>query len=328
MATNTQQELIDLSAAPLHGVCIEFSATHSTLNSPYKLTTQFSPVTINTTQQPIWQLLDEGERYHSQVCLYHNENGFQLSINCEGQGRFELKENQLTIDWQPTGTGPAHYLQTFGISLYLELKGHLCLHANTLIKNNQAHLFLAPSRTGKSTLTSLLSTHSYTLITDDMAAVYQSEGNFHVYPSWAKVRLWPDSAKLIANQLNTEQLQQKRVHERFSKQEITFTPQFTQQATPIKAMFYLNRIEAQSTTATSGEIQVVIEKIPPSIALIILLQNSMLGDAYRALQIEKQRTAALAQLLKAIPFYKVTYPSGLEKLPEIAQQLNQQIQEL
>ncbi|GGF67781.1 hypothetical protein [Alteromonas lipolytica] len=319
METDPQQELITLSAAPLHGVTLSFTPTQAT--TPYQLNADFGAVTP-TQNQPVWQLTDKGERYHSVISLNTLPTGWQLSVDCEGQGIFELNQDTLTINWQPGGTGPAHYLQTMGISLYLELKGHLCLHANTLVKNNQAHLFLAPSRTGKSTLTALLTTLGYQLTTDDMAALYQNPQTptqYQVYPSWAKVRLWPDSAQLLKAQLTTQPVQQKKVHQRFAKQEISFAPQNSHTATPVKAMYYLNRVEQPNNQPTQD---VTITPIAPSAALIILMQNSMLGDAYRSLGIEKQRITALAQLLQNVPFYKVTYPSGLEQLPDIAKQID------
>lgn len=321
METDPQQELITLSATPLHGVTLTFDEDVTPAGTPYQIAACFTPIEPLTHGKPLWQLCDEGERYQSRVTLTGEQPAYQLAVDCEGKGTFALENDTLSINWQPHGTGPAHYLQTLGISLYLELKGHLCLHANTLIKDNQAHLFLAPSRTGKSTLTALLTTQGYTLTTDDMAALYytsEPSPGYNVYPSWAKVRLWPDSAELLKSRLHSEPLQQKKVHQRFAKQEITFAPAGTHTATPVKAMYYLNRKAADGSAAA----QVTLTRIAPGAALIIMMQNSMLGDAYRGLGIEKQRISALAQLLQNVPFYKITYPSGLDKLGDIARQID------
>ena len=118
--------------------------------------------------------------------------------------------------------------------------------------------------------------------------------------------------------MHSEPLQQKKVHQRFAKEEITFAPQGTHTATPVKAMYYLNREAAEHSAAPD----VTITRIAPGAALIILMQNSMLGDAYRGLGLEKQRISALAQLLQNVPFYKITYPSGLDKLSDIAKQID------
>ncbi|TPV53839.1 hypothetical protein FJ444_20125 [Aestuariibacter sp. GS-14] len=326
MSVNTQQELATLSSAPLHGVTLNCSPDPTTADTPYTLQVAFNNISPLSNPERVWQLTDKGERYESNITLDRQQHCYQLHINCEGQGSFQLQHNQLDIDWQANGTGPSHYLQTLGMSLFLELQGKLCLHANTLVKHDQAHLFLAPSRTGKSTLTTLLTTLGYSLTTDDMAALYHLNSSYQVYPSWPKVRLWPDSAELLEKHLTTQQVQQKKVHERFAKKEITFTQQNNQQGghmpTPVKAMYYLNRVDAPANTSEP----LTITPINPSAALIILIQNSMLGDAYRGLGIEKQRIMALAALLQRVPFYRVTYPSGLHQLPDIASILDKLIQ--
>lgn len=320
MELDTQQELITLSNNPLHGVTLSFDNTVT--STPYQINATFGAVEALPATQRCWELVDEGERYQSVISLSGQQDRWQLAVDCEGKGTFELDQDTLSIDWQPQGTGPGHYLQTLGLSLYLELKGHLCLHANTLVKEHQAHLFLAPSRTGKSTLTALLTTLGFSLTTDDMAALYQTEADhgYKVYPSWAKVRLWPDSANLLKTQLRDRPLQQKKVHERFAKQEISFAPSSSHTPTPVTAMYYLNRVEETSGTPLTDKVE--ISKITPSAALIILMQNSMLGDAYRGLGIEKQRITKLAQLLQTVPFYKISYASGLDKLPDIANQID------
>ena len=322
MSPNTQQELASLSSTPLHGVTLALDKTTNNTNTPFALDVSFNPVTPLSNPKTAWTLTDKGERYESNITLNREDDCYQLHIDCEGQGTFQLQGNQLTIDWKANGTGPAHYLQTLGLSLFLELQGHLCLHANTLVKNNQAQLFLAPSRTGKSTLTTLLTTLGYTLTTDDMAALYHTNEQYEVYSSWPKVRLWPDSAAMLENHLTIQPVQQKKVHERFAKQEISFAAQDTHTATPVNAMYYLNRVDEQLQSGNP----LTITPINPSAALIILMQNSMLGDAYRGLGIEQSRIMALAALLQRVPFYRVTYPSGLDQLPDIAKHLDEWLQ--
>ena len=127
---------------------------------------------------------------------------------------------------------------------------------------------------------------------------------------------------MLENHLTTQPVQQKKVHERFAKQEISFAAQDTHTATPVNAMYYLNRVDEQPQSGNP----LTITPINPSAALIILMQNSMLGDAYRGLGIEQSRIMALAALLQRVPFYRVTYPSGLEQLPDIAKHLDEWLQ--
>jgi hypothetical protein len=319
LATGHLQELTQLSTMPLHGVSL-VADSQRTCDTPFQLQLNTQQPIADPVASPIWQLKDEGERYSSLIELYQAGAEYTLTVDCEGRGRFLLKDNALTIDWHTSGTGPAHYMQTMLLSLYLELRQILCLHANTLVCDNQASLFLAPSRTGKSTLTTAMQRHGYDLTTDDMAALYPSGTEYQVYPSWPKVRLWPDSAEFLQDYAQQPILNTKKVHERFAKQEVTLTEQTHHHPSSLRNMFYLNR--SDSPTARFS-----VTPIAPSAGLIILLQNSMLGSGYRALGIEKARLSQLANLLNTLPFYKVTYPSGLAQLPSVCRQLHQFMQE-
>lgn len=308
------KDLLALCQQPLHGVHLSADGTPSP-DTPYKLTVKRGPITPLKNEFKIWSLVDKGERYTSTVSLFRCDDTLQLSIECEGVGIFEFKHNTLTIDWQWGGTGPAHYLQTLGVSLYLEQQNKICLHANTLVKNDSAHLFLAPSRTGKSTLTSAMSSLDYQLITDDMAAIYPNGDGYKVYPSWPKVRLWPDSAQHLAKQLITASHTRKKVHARFAKEEINIAPPKAHKPHAVKGLYLLNRKEGYHGPVT-------LNKLPASHSVIYLLQNSMLGDAYAPLGLDKARMISIARLLQEVTFYEVTYPSGLGYLDNITQELD------
>lgn len=310
------QDLINLSRHPLHGVSF-VQSEQEPIHTPHSLVLEESPLLPLPQDARIWTLTDKGERYESTIELYQHDDLYHLSIDCEGKGRFSLDcaKKHLTVDWQKGGTGPSHYIQTLAISLFLELNNTLCLHANTLIKDDKAYLFLAPSRTGKSTLTSAMTERGYHLITDDMAAIYQTDNSLKVFPSWPKVRLWPDSAEYFSQTKALQNTSSQRVHERFAKKEITFKDASPHYPYPIAGMYLLNREEKLNQTVS-------LTTLPPSHGLIILMQNSMLGDAYKALGIDVHRMARIAQLLNNIPFQKVSYPSGLDKLKSVVKELD------
>ncbi|MEG3766084.1 hypothetical protein [Alteromonas sp. 14N.309.X.WAT.G.H12] len=314
---STSKDLHALCQQPLHGVHLSVDGSPSPA-LPYEMTVKNGPITPLENEHKIWSLVDRGERYTSTVSLFRYDDTLQLSIDCEGVGIFEFKHNTLTIDWQSGGTGPAHYLQTLGISLYLERQHKICLHANTLVKNGNAYLFLAPSRTGKSTLTSAMTALDYQLITDDMAAIYPNGDDYKVYPSWPKVRLWPDSAKHLAKQLTTDNHAKKKVHARFAKEEINVAPAKAHKPHPVKGLYLLNRKEDYHGPVT-------LSMLPPSHGVIYLLQNSMLGDAYTPLGLDKARMISIARLLQKVTFYEVTYPSGLAHLDDVTRALDEQL---
>jgi hypothetical protein len=202
---------VPLFLSPLHGVELLINNNQHQLeqnnNLPFHLNVTINYDTyIQSTTLPIWTMLDEGIRYSSLIELYKDDNNYKLGIKCEGQGSFTFDRSKMCIDWQSAGTGFEHYLQSLGLAAWLELQGIPCIHANAITLNNNAALIIAPSRTGKSTLTTHLTSHKFKLMTDDMAAIHPAaDGTFTIYPSWPKIRLWPDMAdSLIGMEVETK----------------------------------------------------------------------------------------------------------------------------
>ena len=350
---------------PLHGVQLIPNNSQNTQALKKRTNVPFSlPVNCQLDKQivkppantPIWTLTDQGQRYSTYMALHKQQNTIRLHIDCEGTGTFTYHPNELEINWQTAGTGFDHYLQSMGIAVWLETQGIPCLHANTLTYQNKAYLVIAPSRTGKSTLTTQLLGQDLKLMTDDMAALHpQSNGQYLVYPSWPKVRLWPDSAKSLlgpkfaytqassndkaVNVINTEITSNKHnhlanalagtvhkpVHQKFAKHELDLSNSSSKNwgDTPAKlsGIYFLNRQQHSNTLCD-------IQKINPSQALMLLIQNSILANAYSALGLERSRVTQLANILNKIPSFSINYQSGLDCLPDVANNVKQHIHAL
>ena len=265
------------------------------------------------TDDLLWVKEDEGERYTSRLELYRTEQGLLLKIDCEGRGSFEYRPEGIGIHWQREGTGPGHYFQTLGAALWLELQGIPCIHANALAAGEEAIGIIAPSRTGKTTLTAALLDAGLVLMTDDMLALHRIAGQWQVCPGWPQLRMWPDTARHLAG-VDLHRL--PRVHERFDKRILHLEEQgrFTHcgRCRPLRRFYLLERRGSEKGGIETTE-------IPPGEALLHLLQNSMLADAYRSLGLEQQRLETLAALLEEVRLIRIRYPSGLQHLGEVAQ---------
>ena len=314
------EKLPDLFDKPLHGVQL-LRDGFAQKNSGCQLFLQLR-VGRNRKQRttkPLWSLKDEGDRYSSLVELFCADQVDTLTIDCEGKGSFEYTDQSVAICWEENGTGPEHYFQSLGLGLWLEKQGVPCIHANALAIDDFAIGILAPSQTGKTTLTAALLHAGLAMMSDDMLALYQADNEWRVYPSWPIFRVWPDSAKMYA-ETDIETL--PRVHSRFDKRIIDLETcsglKSCQSSRPLKQLYLLDR---QSTTESSQRNSVTIEAVSPAHALVHLLQNSMLGGAYSALGVEQGRLKKLAALLEMVPLKKITYNSGMELLPEVCKTL-------
>lgn len=299
----------------LHGVVL--GAAKSPATAPHRLKLSFSPDALNFHRSPVWEHLDQGPRYSSRVALHRHPEGWVLEIDCEGKGDFLIRPDGIEVHWRG-GTDPWHYLQTLGMAVYLELKGVLCLHANTLETQGQAIGLVAPSRTGKSTLTAAFAAAGWRMLSDDMAAVHRCADTWQVYPSRSQTRLWPDAGEYFHGAAYGEC---DRVHARFEKRTVTLNAAaqgHAQAPYPLRRLYLLER-----STTTHGPLSIL--PVNAAETVLILLRNSIVGEAAGALGIEAQRLAAIAELASGVSLKKVVYPSGFERLDALRGEIEQDL---
>lgn len=306
---------------PLHGVRLVMerptSGVQYTAPFEHELQVRYRTKRSNLpVGELVWQSQHSGERYQSHLRLYKMDGAWCLQIDCEGKGSFTFRGNGIEIDWRG-GTGPSHYLQSIAIGLWLEMRSVTCIHANAVSLGDSAVGIIAPSQTGKSTLATALMADGFTLMSDDMLAVYdQGEQGWGVYPSWPQMRLWPDTVKQLLGQ---EAATLPRVHSRFAKCLVALDGDDEQhsQASKKLSRLYLLRPKASNANA------VVIQQLGAAQATVALLQNSMISDMGSALGFEQERLTRLAKLVSEVPVYSLEYPLGLDKLPQVVAKLKQ-----
>lgn len=315
---------------PLHGIACEPFCDRKNHSIVQHINISFSALNLNTFDQTSienkkanWVMEDNGERYKSTVSLYiqdqkANNPKYILKVDCQGKGLFKIDKNNIDISWYNKGTDSAHYFQTIGLALWLELNNVLCIHANALAYKNQAIAFVAPSRTGKTTLTAELCKKEFSVMTDDMMALHQQNNEYVVYPSWPIARMWPETLEIINNK-NTNELE--KVHQDFAKKIININENseynFCEQPKKLKTIYILNRVEdTTNNSENNNKISTVcnITTLSSAEAVILLIQNSILGSAYKALSLEQQRFIKLTQLVKNVSIKKITYLSGKQYL--------------
>jgi hypothetical protein len=270
-----------------------------------------------TVGAPAWEREAAGERFRSRFALWHRDDGWLLDVDCEGRGSFLLADDRVEVCWQG-GTGPAHYLQTIGLALWLELHGVLCLHANGLEIQGAGIGVMAPSQTGKTTLTAALLDRGWRLMTDDMLAIRKAEGGWRCYASAPALRLWPATGPWFGG---TAFDAAPPVHARFAKRELTVDAgRRCTGSRPLRRLYVLDRREA-----AAGEVR--IDALASAEGLVECLRQSIVGDAAGALGIAPQRLARLADLVGEVGVRRLSYPSGREHLEDIARRLEADAQQ-
>ena len=86
------------------------------------------------------------------------------------------------------------------ISLVLERRGVLCLHASAVSVSGRAALFLGDKGAGKSTTNAALLARGHVPITDDLVAVggvLQDVPAPVIWPGFSSMKLWPDTVEAL-----------------------------------------------------------------------------------------------------------------------------------
>jgi len=278
---------------------------------------QAASIPLDPDSAPLWVREVKGLRFSSLIELYAHNNGWLLSIDCEGCGRFLITKDAIDVDWDG-GTAPEHYLQTLGLSLWLELHGVLCLHSNILVRDDTVMGLMAPSQTGKTTLTAAFVDAGWTMLTDDMAALYPCGDSYLVYPSGPNARLWPDAGRHFCSEAYDAC---PPVHARFAKRAVPLRTIEIDHARghKLQHLYLLERRCDPGTTTT-------FETLGPAETLVELMRHSMLGDASRGLGIEADRLSSLARLISRVPLIRMRYPSGLGNLDEVRKAVEKELE--
>jgi energy-coupling factor transporter ATP-binding protein EcfA2 len=99
--------------------------------------------------------------------------------------------------WPPplTPEDTATYLLGPVLGFVLRLRGHVCLHASSIVVDGGAVAFTGPSGAGKSTLAAALVALGHQVLTEDVTRLHLEGGRFWVEPGCPVIRLWQSSVQ-------------------------------------------------------------------------------------------------------------------------------------
>jgi hypothetical protein len=83
------------------------------------------------------------------------------------------------------------------LGLLLRLRGVTCLHASAVAIEDRCVAFVGRAGAGKSTTAAAFARQGYSILSDDIVALVEREGAFHVLPAYPHLSLWPDSVKML-----------------------------------------------------------------------------------------------------------------------------------
>jgi hypothetical protein len=242
---------------------------------------------LDATGEPamrIWRVADG-------ACLY--------LAYCDGM-KFWLDRKGTCVwaRWPATSSleDAATFLLGPVLGLLLRLRGVTCLHASAVAFDYHAVAFVGDEGAGKSTTAAVFARRGHPVISDDVVAIVEREGAFHVLPAYPYLSLWPDSVKMLygpdkslpAFSANWDKRVLSLAEDRL---------RFEERSLPLGAIFLLGERSSESAAP-------FLETPTAQESLVALVANSyatgMLDKDMRA-----QEFALLGRMLASVPVRRV-----------------------
>jgi len=199
------------------------------------------------------------------------------------------------------------------LSFWLEQQGLIALHAAAVVVDDRAIAFAATNKGGKSSLAASLMQLGYPLLTDDILPVACEAAQVTGRPGYPQMRMWPDQATYFwGDYQSLEQVVPHLSKRRIPVGENQFG-QFCGESVPLQCLYLPDRRPVDDWGT-----EVMITSLSPREALLELIKHAFaaqLVEAVPHLQIDRFRR--LGQIAATISVRRLTYPSGIEYLPQV-----------
>ncbi len=138
--------------------------------------------------KPIWEI-----RTSLRGSLFH------LTYYDGMQFWFDRRGKDLWAVWPPEASleDACSYLLGPVLGILLRLRGVVCLHASAVAFEGFSVALVGAAGAGKSTTAAAFAKQGCAVLSDDIVALAEQEGTFHVMPAYPHLCLWPDSVKIL-----------------------------------------------------------------------------------------------------------------------------------
>jgi hypothetical protein len=199
------------------------------------------------------------------------------------------------------------------LSYWFERRGLPTFHASAVSVEGRAIAFASRHGGGKSGLAAGMIAAGASLLTDDLLVLEERDGGWEARPSCPLMRMWPDEAEHFLGRFDDLPLVQKDSEKRSVAVGEGGFGTFHDASSPLACIYLATRVE--------GANAVEIQPVSRSEALIELVRHSFSPRLVEAAGLQPARLDRLARLVRSVPVRRLVYPSGFERLEEVASQI-------
>ncbi|MBZ5696728.1 MAG: serine/threonine protein kinase [Acidobacteriia bacterium] len=229
-------------------------------------------------------------------------DGMQFWLDREGKSVWAQWPDTLSIE------DAASYLLGPVLGLLLRLRGVTCLHASAVAFGDRAVAFVGAEGAGKSTTAAAFARRGCSVLSDDVVALREAGGTFHVLPAYPYLSLWPDSVEMLYGSGKTL----PSFSENFDKRMLSLAEEhlkFEQEPLPLGGIFLLGEKSADAAAP-------LVETLPSRESLLALVANSyatnLLDTEMRAREFE-----LLGRLVASVPVWRLRPREGAPQIDRL-----------
>jgi hypothetical protein len=232
-------------------------------------------------------------------------DGMQFWLNPEGSA--------VWAKWPETSSleDAATFLLGPVLGFLLRLRGVTCLHASAVVFDGRAVAFVGDAGAGKSTTAAAFARRGHPVLSDDVVALVEREGGFHVMSAYPYLSLWADSVSMLYG----PKKKLPSFSANWDKRVLSLAEdhlRFEERSVPLVAIFIL-------AERSSEQAAPFLESLTPQQSLVSLIANSyatgLLDSDMRA-----REFALFGRILAAVPVRRVRPhqdPARIESFCEV-----------
>jgi hypothetical protein len=232
----------------------------------------------------------------------------EMRVFWQGVGTFLVRlGREVIIQPEPATEDDVVRLFLLGpvLSILLNQRGFLVLHASVVKVGSAAVGFLGEKGWGKSTTAATLNARGHALVADDILAVLPGTLDAPmVQPGLPHFKLWPEAA---AASFGDDPNTLARLHSKVEKRIRVANRGVGRKPIPLSRIYVLDRGET-------------LESIPmtPSRSLMALVQHTFLSKIIRPMGESGDNFRQCSRLVQSVPIHRLQRPMNLNGLGEIA----------
>jgi hypothetical protein len=262
--------------------------------------------------EPYYVSTELDERGEPEFRIWSHAGGKILRMDYASGLRFWLDRagTKLWCTWPEnlTNADVAVYLLGPVLGFLLRLRGVTCLHASAVAIGERAIALAGPPGAGKSTTAAALGRKGHAIVSDDIAAIEESDGRFLVFPAHPYLGLWPESVEMLYGREEsvpgfTSSWEKRRLS--LADHDL----RFQDRVLPLSAVFLLEERTIDSRAP-------FLDVVPPRDSLMSLIANSYGGNLLD-LDVRAREFELLGRLAGTVPLYKVRPHADRSRLPAL-----------